>query len=588
MLYPPPIGTMAEFSLPTKTSARRVGRPSLLNARTLTMLAFAAALAWSLAQAGVWGRDVINERGWPLVWRFVHAAGRPDLSPSFLRLTLQSTLVTLAYAVCGTTLSLVIGGVGGMLGSEVWWHAVMPQRTGSKRSLAPWAAPWLAVRTVLALPRAIHEVIWGLFFINIIGLDPLTAILAIAIPFGAITAKVFAEILDETPRDVWHAVQHSGVSPFKALLYSIIPQAFPDLLSYAFYRFECAIRAAAVLGLIGAGGLGYQILLSLQSLRYEQMWTLLWALIALTGLTDLWSSWLRRRLHLANRIDLNAGRPGRNKGTYQSDLAAKVSLVLAALLIPFAFWYTNADLGKLFAPRTMRLLGEVVHASFPPRWDAPVVAELFRLGAQTLSMSILAMSFAGAGGLLLSFPAARNVLVGSGMLETGRHGIGHDVVAPVLFVLTRGVLLVARALGEPIWALLVLFVLFPGVLPGALALGLYNLGILGRLMAEVTENVDRRPLRALAAGGASGPQVFLYGVLPTTVPRNLLYVLYRWEVCIRATVVVGLVGAGGLGRLLTEQLSSFDYRSVVTTLIFFIGLTIVVDFISAAMRRAIR
>jgi len=564
-----------------------MGRPSLGNARTLTLLAFGAAVLWSLGQAGVWGRDLVNERGWALVWRFVHAAGRPDLGLSFLGLTFQSALVTLAYAVCGTTLSLVIGGVGGMLGSEVWWHAVMRQRTGSKRSRAVEAAPWLGVRAVLAMPRAIHEVIWGLFFINIIGLDPLTAILAIAIPFGAITAKVFAEILDETPRDVWHAVQHSGVSPFKALVYSIIPQAFPDLLSYAFYRFECAIRAAAVLGLIGAGGLGYQILLSLQSLRYEQMWTLLWALIALTGLTDLWSSWLRRRLHLANRIDLHAGSQARNTGMYQHDVAAKLSLALAALLIPWGFWYVNADIAKLFTPRTTRLLGEVVYASFPPRWDAPLVVELFALGSQTLSMSILAMTFAGGGGLLLSFPAARNGL-GGGMLGTGGGGIDHRLVAPVLFVLTRGALLVARALGEPIWAFLVLFVLFPGVLPGALALGLYNVGILGRLMAEVTENVDQRPLRALAAQGASGPQVFLYGVLPTTVPRSLLYVLYRWEVCIRATVVVGLVGAGGLGRLLAEQLSSFDYRSVVTTLIFFIGLTVVVDLISAAVRRAIR
>ncbi len=588
MPSPPALATMADLPLPTRTTARRMRRPSLFNARSLTLLAFGAALLWSFAQAGVWGRDVVNERGWPLVWRFVHAAGRPDLSPSFLRLTFQSTLVTLAYAVCGTTLSLVIGGIGGMVGSALWWQVVMPQRTISKRSLTLGATPWLAVRAVLAVPRAIHEIIWGLFFINIIGLDPLTAILAIAIPFGAITAKVFAEILDETPRDVWHAVQHSGVSSFKALLYSIIPQAFPDLLSYAFYRFECAIRAAAVLGLIGAGGLGYQVLLSLQSLRYEQMWTLLWALIALTGFTDLWSSWLRRRLNLANRIDLNAGRLTRNTGTYQHNWTAKLSLWLAALLIPWGFWYVNADVAKLFLPRTTRLLGEVVHASFPPRWDALLVAELFVLGTQTLSMSILAMAFAGVGGLVFSFPAARNGLHGGRLFETTSSSIGDRLIAPVLFVLTRGVLLVARALGEPIWALLVLFVLFPGVLPGALALGLYNGGILGRLMAEVTENVDQRPLQALAAQGASSPQVFLYGALPATLPRNLLYVLYRWEVCLRATVVVGLVGAGGLGRLLMEQLSSFDYRSVVTTLIFFIGLTVVVDLISAAVRRAIR
>lgn len=583
---PPRLSTMADLSLPT-TPARRSRRPLLLNARMLALLAFGVALVWSLAQAGVWGHDVVNARGWPLLWRFVHAAARPDLSIPFLQLTWQSTLVTLAYAVCGTTLSLIIGALGGLLGSQMWWQAVLTQRTGAPRRLALGAAPWLGVRAVLAVPRAIHEVIWGLFFVNIIGLDPLTAILAIAIPFGAITAKVFAEILDETPRDVWHAVHGSGVSPFKALLYSAIPQAFPDLLSYAFYRFECAIRAAAILGLIGAGGLGYQILLSLQSLRYEQMWTLLWALIALTGLTDLWSSSLRRRLNLANRIDLHAGRLAHNNRTYQNPGAAKASLLLAALLIPWEFWYVNADVTKLWAPRTMRLLGEVVRISFPPRWDGPFVAKLVGLGAQTLGMSILAITFAGVGGLLLSFPATRSFLDG-GLLETGRRGIGQQLVTNVSFVLSRGVLLVTRALGEPIWALLVLFILFPGMLPGALGLGLYNVGILGRLMAEVTENMDQRPLRALAAGGVAGPQVFLYGVLPATMPRNLLYILYRWEVCIRATVVVGLVGAGGLGRLLTEQLGSFDYRSVVTTLIFFVGLTVVVDLTSAAVRRAIR
>jgi phosphonate transport system permease protein len=130
--------------------------------------------------------------------------------------------------------------------------------------------------------------------------------------------------------------------------------------------------------------------------------------------------------------------------------------------------------------------------------------------------------------------------------------------------------------------------LFPGILPGAIALGLHNLGILGRLMAEVTENLDNRPLRALKALGASGPQVFLYGVLPRTLPRFIAYILYRWEVCIRSTVIVGLVGAGGLGRLLTEQLSSFDYKGLVTTLIVFISLTFLVDLISASVRKTLK
>jgi phosphonate transport system permease protein len=104
-------------------------------------------------------------------------------------------------------------------------------------------------------------------------------------------------------------------------------------------------------------------------------------------------------------------------------------------------------------------------------------------------------------------------------------------------------------------------------------------------MAEVTENLDERLLKSLKALGASGPQVFLYGVLPQTMPKFIAYVLYRWEVCIRATVIVGLVGAGGLGRLLTEQLSSFDYPGVVATLVCFVCLTFLVDIISATIRR---
>ncbi|MCW5850518.1 MAG: ABC transporter permease subunit, partial [Anaerolineae bacterium] len=144
------------------------------------------------------------------------------------------------------------------------------------------------------------------------------------------------------------------------------------------------------------------------------------------------------------------------------------------------------------------------------------------------------------------------------------------------------------AIPPPVWALILLFVLFPGIVPAALALGLYTLGILGRLTAEVIEELDERPLRALAAQGAPGPGILLYGVLPATLPRFVAYALYRWEVCARETAVIGVVGVGGLGRLLAEQFSGFDYRGVVTTLLFFMALTLIVDLVSTAARRALR
>lgn len=549
-------------------------------------LASLGAIALSLLAAGVFQQDLINLDGLPLLMRFFSASLRPDLSPEMLRLTWESSLITLAYAVCGTALSLGLGLLGGVAGSEVWWLAVLGDRH---------APPvWLGMRALLAFPRAVHELIWGLLFVNLWGLDPLTAILAIAIPFGAIVSKVFSEILDDTPRQPLQALLNSGVPPLSAFCYSLLPQASLNLLSYSFYRFECAIRSATVLGIIGAGGLGYQILLSLQSLRYEELWTFFYALFALSGLVDFCSAWLRRRLGCPSRMSLNSRmRPSLRRKT-ASRTAPKTAQsgglmrwvgLGAVLLVAYCFWYVHPDFSRLWSATTGQRLVEVYRSSQPPDWS--LMPQLVGLSLQTVAMSILAIAFAAAGGLLLAFPAAHNFFLPGGLLNPGR-GTSANRWHLLNVLLARAVLLLARAIPAPIWALVIVFVLFPGILPGAIALGLHNLGILGRLMAEVIENLDQRPLAALQAQGAPASLVFLYGVLPLSLPHFCAYALYRWEVCMRETVIVGLVGAGGLGRLLTEQLSSFDYRGLVLTLGCFLILTFAVDWVSANARRAMR
>lgn len=563
--------------------------PKRLTGPVLWGLAGLGAIVLSLIAAGLFQRDVLNPNGLPQLWRFVRAAASPDLSSELLQVTLQATVTTLAYAVCGTFISVLLGVVGGILGSEVWWLAIVPNR--QRQRLPP---VWLVMRLLLAIPRAIHELIWGLFFVSLWGLDPLTAILAIALPFGAITAKVFSEILDETPRQSLHVLLNSGVAPPTAFCYSLLPQAFLNLLSYGFYRFECSIRSAAVLGIIGAGGLGYEILLSLQSLRYEQLWTFFYALFGLNGLVDFGSAWLRRRLGCASRLDLNLSRRrsevAGNSSTQKQALGTR-SLDLPLLgigllfLIPFCFGFVNPNFSKLWATRTVQMLGDITQSSFPPDWS--IVPQLIPLSLETLAMSVLAIALAGLGGMVLAFPAASNQVLSEADSSPKRvHSIGGVSVG--LRIVSRVLLLMSRAIPAPIWALVVLFVVFPGILPGAIALGLHNLGILGRLKAEGIENLDARPLQALRSQGIPEPLVFLYGVFPLTLPRFLAYDLYRWEVCMRETVIVGLVGAGGLGRLLTEQLSSFDYRGIVVTLGCFLVLTWVVDGISTMARRSLR
>ena len=558
-------------------------RPSSFHGRALWGWLLLLIVGWSIWQTGLFQRDLVNEGGWELTWRFLQASVSPELNGDFLRLTAEATLVTLAYAMVGTAVSLLLGSVGAIFASEVWWEAVWG-RNGRFFRL-----PITLIRALFALPRGIHELLWGLFFINIFGLDPLTAVLAIGIPFGAIIAKIFAETLDEMPRQPFLALINSGVPPFKALLYTLLPQALPDLLSYAFYRFECAIRAAAVLGIIGAGGLGYQILLSLQTLRYEEMWTLFFALFLLSGLADFWSTWLRRRLGRDGRTNSGAF-SDKGQAVPQMDGVVRGSLWLMALLLPFSLWYVSPDWSKLWLPRTAVLWQEIAQATWPPSLTWAEIATLWQLSQETLAMSVLAAVIASVGGIGLAFLGANNLLLPGGVMDTARHDVSRWRwwLGTTVLTLTRFILLVLRAIPAPIWALVLLYVLFPGILPGALALAMYNLGVLGRLMAEIVENLDERPLRALKAQGAAKPQTFLYGVLPATMPRFVGYSLYRWEIAIRATFIVGLVGAGGLGRLLSQQLSRFDYRRVIITIAVYILLTFLVDLVSVTVRKSIR
>lgn len=543
---------------PPSGPTTRAGRGRRVSVRRVWLVVVVAGFAASLLSAGVGRRAVVNGGGWGMVRRFFAGAIHPELSADFLRLTWDATLTTISYAVLGTALSVVLGVVGGVLASQTWWRSRrVAQSRGGRRRVG---GGWLAARGALGVPRAVHEAIWALFLINVLGRNPLVGVLAIGLPYGAVTAKVYSELLDETPPAAFRALRRAGVGRVAALAYSLGPQALPDLVSYAYYRFECSIRAATILGFIGAGGLGFQLSLSFQSLRYGEMWTLLYVLILVSGLADLWSRRLRSRLTSPKPRSSGGGRPRR-------DRLLTGSLVAVGFLAVVSVWHLGIDVATLWADRARSLLGDVVGSAFPPRFDSTSAATLARLSLETLAMAIVATVLAAAGAMVVAFVAARR--------------------GPAA-VVARGVLLACRAIPPPVWALLFLFVLFPGPLPGALALAVYNFGILGRLMAEVVENLDPGPVRALVAHGAGSARAFLYGSLPVALPRFAAYGLYRWEVTTRETVVVGLVGAGGLGSLLQTQLASFDYRGVVVTLAALVLLTFLVDVAGSSLRRALR
>jgi phosphonate transport system permease protein len=259
--------------------------------------------------------------------------------------------------------------------------------------------------------------------------------------------------------------------------------------------------------------------------------------------------------------------------------------LLAAASLAYLIWGTERDFPGLLSPAVWRgawrLAGQMLglDAAAPPAYlRADRWLETGKLACQTLAMSVLAIGLAGLGALLTFLPAARNVSHG---------GLGAAPARPwrVLHHAVRLVYNLTRAVPELVWAMIIVFFLAPGVLPGAAALALHNFGIVGKLSAEVVENLDPAPARALRAAGASNTQMLLYGILPQALPHFLTYLLYRWEVVIRTTVVVGFVAAGGLGREFRLSLSYFHYTDVAQLLLWYVILVTGVDLVSAGLRR---
>ncbi|HEX5039073.1 MAG TPA: phosphonate ABC transporter, permease protein PhnE [Candidatus Limnocylindria bacterium] len=156
--------------------------------------------------------------------------------------------------------------------------------------------------------------------------------------------------------------------------------------------------------------------------------------------------------------------------------------------------------------------------------------------------------------------------------------------APTL-VAARSVLSVVRAIPDILYALIFVASTGPGALAGIAALILFNLGVVAKLLSETVDGVDHGPIEAARAGGANKTQTVRWSVLPQVLPNYVAYSLYTFELNIRASAVIGIVGAGGIGNLLFEQYRFFNWSNVSVIVIELFVFVIVIEFISISLRR---
>lgn len=225
---------------------------------------------------------------------FASRAWPPATSGELLARFASLALDTLAIAACGTGLAVLIGFPLGALGSRaVMLGSLFVTGDVPRR---PWlTAVYLAARGAGAVLRSVPELVWALLFVRIYGLGPSAAVLAIGLAYGGMLAKVYSEQIEAVdPRPVT-ALETVGAGRLQAFAFGILPLASGEMVGYSAYRFECAIRAGAILGMVGAGGLGQQIDQSHLNLAYGEMVTAVLFLMALVMFVETVSDAIKRR-----------------------------------------------------------------------------------------------------------------------------------------------------------------------------------------------------------------------------------------------------------------------------------------------------
>jgi phosphonate transport system permease protein len=392
-----------------------------------------------------------------------------------------------------------------------------------------------------------------------VGLQPVVAVVAIAIPFGALVARVVADLLDGLDTGRLEALRLAGAPAPAALLTALGPPLLPGLLSYGGYRLECALRSATLLGVFGLGGLGTDLKLTLQSLEFHELWTGLWLLLAVMLALETGLGRLRRRWLMPRRLGLSRAGGGR-AGV---GVRAREMVLAVAALLPLTIgvgWALGVDLRALLAWQPLQGVGGSGWIDGGQLLALPWPALIGGTLALTLLAAVLAVGLPPLQ-LLVSAPW------------------------PPARVLVRLSWALARLWPPPLTALLLLLLLQPGVVTAALALGLHNAGILGRLLAEALADGSPANEQALTSGGVGPRLALLYGRYPAIARSYLAYGAYRADVLLRETVVVGLVGATGLGSQLLESLSSFAWDQLLALVAVYALLTLLGEELSDRVRR---
>jgi len=454
---------------------------------------------------------------WGEMLRLLRGILRPDM----LSIEAWSVVWTIAFAVVGV-------GIGATAGFAL--AIAFPHFSG--------------VRGLAVVLRGIHELFWALLLIQVFGIGPATGVLAIAIPYAGIFAKVFAEMIEEADLAA-EKVLPSGTSAISAFAFARLPDVAERFKTYTLYRLECGLRSTLVLGFVGLPTVGFHLEGYFKQGKYAEATALLGVFYVLIGTRRLWARPTTvPLLFIGSLLLLPEGIGG---GSALTNLARFVTHDI----VPTPF--RNGDVASLatWSAFAAWLQPIVWHKVLPGVWSTIVLAQIALVGTGMLA--------------LLLFPLVSRQFAGR---------IGQPA--------GRVLLVVVRSTPEYMLGYVLLQLLGPSMLPAIIALAVHNGAIVGYLMGRHADALDYR------MDAPKGINLYAYDTTPRLFGQFLAYNLYRWEIIVRESAIFGILGVATLGYYVDAAISELRFDVAVVLILATVGLCALIDVLSRGLRKALR
>ncbi len=459
--------------------------------------------------------------GLDLFIEFITAAINPNFQKETILISVYRLNETIIIAFLSWIISIIFGTILGILSSNILYIFLEIPIFIKK-----------IVILLLTILRSIHEFVWGLILIQVFGINYEVGIISICIPYAVINAKVIREQLNTINPNIIKAFQQFNDNNLASLLTIIWSPILDIFKNFGIYRFECALRSTAILGLLGVGGIGTSIFLSFQSLNFRDLWLYLWSLALLIIFAKI----------LIYRIKLN-------KLNIKITFPFLIITLITFLILVVNLLYFSFNNGYFSFP--LLDSSEIFNIDF-------IYNQLIKAIFETIILSLLST------GIAISLPPFLLLIFNSKFS---------------IFIL-RIFAFWIRTIPPPIIILTLLLFNQPSISLASLTLGIYNAAIIFTLLNKNIKNISKKDYEALITMGASKRISWLYGLFNKQIKSYLSYCAYRSDILIRETAIIGVIGGLGLGWQLRESLGSFDWNRLIIILTSYSSIAIMGELIN--------